>query len=251
MKTRKNLKKLISWKGSSCNSAYFKSLSKLLNGVKLPNNTGTYIRPRFSRKARFCKNIDTKDCNLDEFHSGEKYLQIILGRFQITSNCYVGCKNYFAMALNNWSMFKNDTFIHHLLRSNFFYKKYNLQPLDPVFPIRIVLSKQFVIPSHKMKAPEDFIKSYGYDFFKGTKGISNRIINHLLEKYPELTKEITNIYPRSTITSRELCILNQNKLYFYVVKYENKYKPYVFVSEKPLTDIKNIYNGSDYEFEYL
>lgn len=250
-KTRK-IRKSFTWNKDSCNSNYFSSLINLLNKAHIPKNTENYIRPRFTRKKKFCKNIKINDCKLDDFHSGEKYLQIILGRWMITSNCFTNCKNYFGMAMNKWSFFKNDIFIHHMLRNNFFYKKYNLLPLDPIFPIRIVISNDFLIPPHRMKKTTNFIKEYGYDFFKG-KAISDRMIRLIVDKYPELTKKITKTLPLSHVISRELCILNEENLYFYIVKRkENKmYEPYVLISENPITEINKKYYMSEYEFEYL
>jgi hypothetical protein len=203
-------------------------------------------------KKTFCNKLKIKDCLLDDFHSGNKYLQIILGRWMITSNCFTTCRNYFAMAMNKWSFFKNDVFIHHMIHNNFFYKKYNSLPLDPVFPIRIVLSNDFLIPEHKVKNTLNFIKEYGYDFFKG-KAISDRIIKLIMDTHPELTKKITKTSPLSHVISRELCLLNEENLYFYKVKDKSYklYKPYVLLSEKPLTEITKIYSGTKYIFEYL
>jgi hypothetical protein len=246
MTTRK-LRKSFTWTKKSCDSKYFKSLIDILNKVKIPNNTGHYIRPKFTRKKKYCNNLKIKDCKLDDFHSGDKYLQIILGRWAITSNCFTTCNNYFAMALNKWSFLKNDAFIYHMLHNNFFYKKYNTLPLDPIFPIRIVLSNDFLIPEHRVKKTTNFIKEYGYDFFKG-KAISDRILKEIITKHPELTTHITK-----TVISRELCILKEKNLYFYKVKQRNHklYRPYVFVSEKPIIEIKKLYTNTNYIFEYL
>jgi hypothetical protein len=251
MSTRK-IRKSFTWKKDSCDSKYFKSLINILDKVHIPNDSGNYIRPRFTRKKKFCNKLKIKDCLLDDFHSGNKYLQIILGRWMITSNCFTTCKNYFAMAMNKWSFFKNDVFIHHMIHNNFFYKKYNSLPLDPIFPIRIVLSNNFLIPEHRVKNTLNFIKEYGYDFFKG-KAISDRIIKLIMDKHPELTQKITKTLPLSHVISRELCLLNEENLYFYKVKDTTYklYKPYVLLSEKPLTEIAKIYSGTKYIFEYL
>lgn len=251
MTTRK-IRKSFTWTKKSCNKKYFKTLLSVLNTAKVPKNTGKYIRPRFTRKKEYCDKLKIKDCQLDDFHSGSKYLQIILGRWMITSNCFTTCKNYFAMAMNKWSFFKNDVFIHQMIRNNFFYKQYNTLPLDPIFPIRIVLSNDFLIPPHRIRKSTNFIKEYGYDFFKG-RAISKRIEKIIKEKYPELTEEITKTLPLSHVISRELCILNEENLYFYIVK-ENDYKlykPYVLISEKPISEIKKKYEGTNYSFEYL
>lgn len=251
MATRK-IRKSFTWNKSSCNSKYFKTLINVLNKVKIPSNTGDYIRPRFTRRKKYCKDLKIKDCQLDDFHSGDKYLQIILGRWMITSNCFTTCKNYFAMAMNKWSFFKNDTFIHHMINNNFFYKQYNKLPLDPIFPIRIVISNDFLIPPHRIKKSTNFIKEYGYDFFKG-KAISDRVIKLISEKYPELTKQITKTLPLSHVISRELCILNEENLHFYIVKEKNYqlYKPYVLISKHPISYIREKYSKTNYIFEYL
>ena len=156
------------------------------------------------------------------------------------------------MAMNKWSFFKNDVFIHHMLKNNFFYHKYNKLPLDPVFPIRIVLSNDFLIPEHRVRKTMNFIKEYGYDFFKG-KAISDRIVKLIYEKHPEITKQITKTLPLSHVISRELCLLNQEHLYFYKVKHNDSklYKPYVLLSEKPLSEIEKLYRDKNYTFEYL
>ena len=251
MSTRK-IRKSFTWNKSSCNKKYFKGLIEVLDKVKIPKNTGKYIRPRFTRKKKTCNKLKIKDCILDDFHSGDKYLQIILGRWMITSNCFTNCKNYFAMAMNKWSFFKNDVFIHYMINNNYFYKKYNLLPIDPVFPIRIVLSNDFLIPPHRMKKTTQFIKEYGYDFFKG-KAISDRVIKIIEDKHPELTKQITKTLPLSHVISRELCLLEANNLYFYKVKHNEHtlYMPYILISEKPLSEINNIYKNKNYTFEYL
>ncbi len=243
-------KHMFSWNKASCNSKYFNTLGKFLSEIHIPSNTGNYIRPRFTRNMRMCKDIPNKGCKLDNFHSGSKYLQLILGRANITTNCFYNCKNYFALFINKWSMFKNDTLIHYMLNNNYFYKKYNSLPLDPVFPIRIVLSHIDKIKTHKMSKLDsrNFIRKYGYNIVKG-KAISNRAIKLITHKYPRLKNKITS----SSITSRELCILNQKGLYFYIVKRSdsNNYEPYVFISKLPLSEIKQIYSKSDYMFKYL
>jgi hypothetical protein len=224
----------------------------MLNRVKIPENTGEFIRPRFTHKSSECKALAIKDCKLDDFHAGEKYLQIVLGRFMITSNCFTNCNNYFSMTMNKWSVFKNDVFIRHMIHNNFFYKKYNKLPLDPIFPVRIVMSSKYLIPPHRIKKVGNFIKEYGYDFFKG-RAISDRAEKMVAAHYPELMQKITQGYPKSTITSRELCLLKEDGLYFYIAKKsgEAKYVPYIFVSEKPMSAIREHYKGSEYEFEYL
>jgi len=251
MKTRK-VRSSFTWTADSCNTKYFDSLIAILNKVNIPKNTGAFIRPRFTRKKGVCEKILIKDCALDDFHSGKDYLQLVLGRWLITSNCFTDCVNYFAMAMNKWSFFKNDTFIHHMIHNEFFYKKYNKLPLDPIFPIRIVLSNKFLIPPHRMRKTTQFIKDYGYDFFKG-KAISDKIVKLIESKHPELMKQITKTLPLSHVISRELCLLKQDHLYFYVVKKNDQklYKPYVLISEKPLTFIQTQYKASDYVFEYL
>lgn len=244
--TRKITKSFL-WSKSSCNKKYFKTLSKFLDKVKIPNNTGNYIQARFTRKKKYCKDLKIKDCKLDNFHSGNNYVQIILGRWNYTGNCFKNCKNYFSFTINKWSYFMNDTFIYHMLKNNYFHRKYKL-PLDPIFPIRVLLSNEYTIPKHKMKEATDFIKQYGYDFIKG-KTISDRMIKLITEKYPNLTKSLTS----SSIISRELCILEAEDLFFYTVREngEQDYKPYIFISEKPIAYIKNKYQNSNYNFEYL
>jgi hypothetical protein len=252
MTKTKKIRKSFSWSNKSCNRSYFKSLKNALNKVQIPKNTGEYIRPRFTRKYKYCKQLKIKDCKLDRFHSGDKYLQIILGRWPITSNCFTECKNYFAMAMNKWSFFKNDIFIHKLIDNNYFYSKYNELPLDPIFPIRVVLSNDYLIPDHRMKKTMNFIKDYGYDYFKG-RAISDRMEGIILKKYPELTTKITKTLPLSHVISRELCILNENNLYFYKIKIENvkRYEPYVFISERNIEYIRNHFKDQPVTIEYL
>ena len=103
-----------------------------------------------------------------------------------------------------------------------------------------------------MRKTTQFIKDYGYDFFKG-KAISDKIVKLIESKHPELMTQITKTLPLSHVISRELCLLKQDHLYFYVVKKNDQklYKPYVLISEKPLTFIQAHYNTTDYVFEYL
>ncbi len=252
LKSAKRIRQSFTWKKNSCDKKYFKSLVGMLDAVKFPSNTGEYIRPRVTRKKKYCTKLELKDCKLDDFHSGDKYMQIIIGRYMITSNCFTGCKNYFTMDMNKWSYFKNDAFIHHMLKNNFFYKKYNSLPLDTVFPIRIVISNDLHIPLHRMKKVTNFVKQYGYEFFKG-KAISDKMVNLIIDKYPELTTKITKQSPHSHVVSRELCVLNQENLYFYIVKEHGHkiYKPYILLSEKPIHEINTLYKNSKYKFEYL
>ncbi len=247
MSTRR-LKKF-RWKSTSCNKKYFDTLTHVLNHVKIPDNTGNYIRPRLkTQKAKYCKDITIKDCKLDKFHSGNNYLQIILGRLNITLNCFYKCKNYYPILLNKWSVFKNDTLLYHILHNSYFYKRYSKLPLDPIFPIRVVLSDTDAITSHKMRQSNNFVKDYGYNIKKG-KAISNRMIKIIKNKYPTITKKIT----KSSIISRELCLLTHMKIYKYVAKHNttNIYQPYIFISEHPISFIKNKFKDKDYIFEYL
>ncbi len=244
----RHLKKF-TWKKTTCNKNYFDKLTNMLNRVKIPNNTGNYIRPRFkTQKVKHCKDIKINDCKLDNFHSGEKYMQIVLGRLTITSNCFYKCKNYYPVLLNKWSVFKNDTFLYHILHNKKLYQKYSNLPLDPIFPIRVVLSNTDEISIHKMRQSKNFVKNYGYNNKKG-KAISNRMIKIIKEQYPTITKKIT----KSSIISRELCLLTHMKVYKYVVKntVSNTYEPYIFISEYPISFIKDKYKNMDYIFEYL
>ncbi len=246
-KETRKIRKSFTWNKSSCNGKYFKSVIKMLDKVKIPNNTGNYIRPRLTRKKKYCDKLKIQNCELDDFHSGNKYLQIILGRFMITSNCFTNCKNYFALVMNKWSLFKNDVFIHYIIRNNFFYKRYSTLPIDPVFPIRIVISNDFLIPPNRIKKTTNFIKEYGHDLFKG-KAISDRIVKLISDKHSDIMKDMTK-----TITSRELCLLYEDNLYFYIVKrnHHKLYEPYVLISKKPLSEIEEIYKDTNYIFEYL
>ena len=250
MSTRK-LRSKFTWDEKSCDKKYFKSVVSAMKEVKIPNNTGPYTQMRFTRKLKVCKKWKL-GCELDDFHSGEKYLQLIIGRLATTSNCYTKCKNYWALFANKWSFFRNDAFIYNMIHNNYFYKKYVSLPVDPVFPIRILVTNGYLIPPHRMRKMTSFIKDYGYDFVKG-KAISDRMAKLIEEKYPELTKYITKTLPMSHVVSRELCLLKMSGLYFYIAKDidQKLYKPYVLVSEKPISEIKKIYEGSKYEFEYL
>lgn len=224
----------------------------MLKTVRVPKNTGKYVKPlipmKFTRKVKFCKDIPIKNCKLDEFHSGEKYLQVILGRHNITVNCFSNCKNYFIVFAKKWSYFLNDVVIYNIFHNDFFYKQYSSLPLDPIFPMRVVLSNNDSIPTHKMKQIGDFIKEYGYDFKKG-KTISDIMIKRIKTKYPNLTTKIT----KSPVLTRELCLLNDMDVYLYKVSnlISKEYYPYILISKYPLSFIKNKFKKSPYIFEYL
>lgn len=93
---------------------------------------------------------ECEKCKRDIFNYSENHYQIILGRFTQTSQCYFDCKNkYFILAVNKWSLFKNDYYIYYVSKIPEYFIKFNSK-LDPIFPFRVVLNKDDIIVNHNL-----------------------------------------------------------------------------------------------------
>lgn len=190
-----------------------------------------------------CQN-SFNNCKIDEFFFENKK-QIILGRFFDTIGCFYKCKgHYLSMAMEPYSLFKNDLFIRYIINKPHLYINNSKKiELEDVFPVRILLSKFHNIPTHSTSQLIN-MEEYIYDTMRKQYGISEDNMNLIndLPKKSILKKIITTRSPINNIISRELCILYYMKLKFYIVQNEDKsLKPFILISKYNLKDIKNFY----------
>ena len=234
-----------------CNKIYFNELLLLLNTINPEKEKFKRIPSKQISKLNISCTNDFKSCKTDEFFFENKK-QIILGRFFDTIGCFYSCKgHYFSMALDPYSLFKNDVFIRYIIDKPHLYINNSKKiDLEDVFPIRIVMSDKYNIPTYAEKKMEN-IKEYTFDTMKKIFALSKdnlQIINEL-PNTSNLKKIITESFPINHVISRELCILYYMKLHFYVVKNENNtLKPFILVSKYNLQKIKEIYNNYNKKF---
>jgi hypothetical protein len=228
----------------NCNNIYFKELFLLLDTINPQKEKFKRInKSKISKLNISCENV-FNSCKTDEFYFENKK-QIILGRFFDTIGCFYKCKgHYFSMAMEPYSLFKNDVFIRYIIdKPELYINNSKKIELEHVFPIRIIMSDKHNIPTYAEKRMKN-IKEYTFDTIKNTFALSKdnlKIINELPET-SILKKIITESFPINHIISRELCILYYMNLYFYVIKNENKtLKPFILVSKYNLHQIKNLY----------
>lgn len=228
----------------NCNKIYFNELLILLNNINP-------VKEKFERiKSKTIKNLNIKcendfnSCNPDEFFFENKK-QIILGRFFDTIGCFYNCKgHYFSMAMEPYSLFKNDIFIRYIIdKPELYINNSKKVKLEKIFPIRIVLSDKHNIPTYASTNLKN-MKEYTFDDIKKTFAVSNENLK-LINSLPDtsiLKKIITEKFPINHIISRELCILYYMKLHFYVVENKDKsIKPFILISKYNLNQIKKIY----------
>ena len=228
----------------NCNKIYFIELLILLNNINP-------VKEKFERiKSKTINNLNIKcendfnSCNPDEFFFENKK-QIILGRFFDTIGCFYKCKgHYFSMAMEPYSLFKNDIFIRYIIdKPELYINNSKKVKLEKVFPIRIVLSDKHNIPTYASTNLKN-MKEYTFDDIKKTFAVSNENLK-LINSLPDtsiLKKIITEKFPINHIISRELCILYYMKLHFYVVENKDKsIKPFILISKYNLNQIKQIY----------
>ena len=227
-----------------CNKIYFKELFALLNTIDPEREKFKRIKQKDITKLNIkCKNV-FNSCKADEFFFENKK-QIILGRFFDTVGCFYNCKgHYFSMAMEPYSLFKNDVFIRYIIdKPELYINNSKKVELEHVFPIRIVMSNKHIIPSYAEKKMKD-IKEFTYDTFKNMFALSKENLN-IIQDLPNdsiLKNIITESFPINHIISRELCILYYMKLHFFVVQNEDKtLKPFILVSKYSLPQIKKIY----------
>ena len=120
------------------------------------------------------------------------------------------------MAMDPYSLFKNDVFIRYIIdKPELYINNSKKVELEKVFPIRIVLSNKHNIPTYASKQLQN-IKEYTFDDIQKILAVSNenlKIINNL-PNTSILKKIITETKVISNIISRELCILYYMKLHF-------------------------------------
>ena len=216
MNTFKNSK----WSIESCKDEayeikYFPQLIGFLEGLILPNRNWEEPLQLTKEDIKKCKQKKLS-CDIDIFHEGNKYKQIVLGRLESTK-CFLKCFNYEVLNISDWSIHKNDLFIKYASKDN--KMKQIIKPelmLSSLFPIRIYIGDD-MIPSHHL----DKI------------GMANTIKDFQ-----------TKIEPGS-VTARELCLLINLKLSFYLVK-KNKssgYEPFLIATKKTKKDITKYYKN--------
>ena len=227
-----------------CNKIYFKELLVLLNSINPDEEQFRRINTKSISKLKIKCDNKFNSCTPDEFFfEGKK--QIILGRFYDTIGCFYNCKShYFSMAMEPYSLFKNDIFIRYIIdKPELYINNSKKIELEHVFPIRIVLSETHNIPTYSDIKLKD-IKEYTFDYFKKTFAASKnnlKIINEL-PKTSILKKIITTKFPINHIISRELCILYYMNLHFYIVKNPDKtIKHFILLSKYNLKHIEQIY----------
>ena len=227
-----------------CNKIYFSELKILLDNINPYKEKFKRIKSKQIRTLNIKCDNDYVSCKSDEFFFENKK-QIILGRFFDTIGCFYNCKgHYFSMAMEPYSLFKNDVFIRYIIdKPELYINNSKKIELEKVFPIRIVLSDKHNIPTHSDINLKN-IKEYTFDDLKNKLAISSdnlKIINNLPDT-SILKKIITEKFPINHIISRELCILYYMKLNFYVVKNNDKtIKPFILVSKYNLKEIKELY----------
>jgi hypothetical protein len=231
-----------------CNKIYFDELSLLLNNINPEKEKFKRLKSRKIKELNIkCENV-FNSCKPDEFFFENKK-QIILGRVFDTLGCFYKCKeHYFAMAVEPYSIFKNDVFIRYIIdKPELYINNSKKVKLEKVFPIRIVLNDKHNIPTHASTNLKN-IKEYTFDEIKNTLAVSNENLK-IIDNLPDtsiLKKIITAKSPISNIISRELCILYHMKLHFYVVKNKDEtVKPFILVSKYNLKQIKELYKKYD------
>lgn len=234
-----------------CNKIYFKELFLLMKTISPEKEFFTRINKKQIEKLNIkCEN-EFNSCKTDEFFFDNKK-QIILGRFFDTIGCFYKCKgHYFSMAMEPYSLFKNDVFIRYIIdKPELYINNSKKIELEEVFPIRIVISDKHNIPTYAERKMDN-IKEYTFDNIKNMFALSNdnlKIINTLPDT-SVLKKIITEKFPINHIISRELCILYYMKLHFYIVENDNRtLKPFILVSKYNLQQIKNIYKTKNKKF---
>lgn len=228
----------------NCNKIYFKELFLLMKTISPEKEIFKRINKKQIEKLNIkCEN-EFNSCKPDEFFFDNKK-QIILGRFFDTIGCFYKCKgHYFSMAMEPYSLFKNDVFIRYIIdKPELYINNSKKIELEDVFPIRIVISDKHNIPTYAERKMNN-IKEYTFDNIKNMFALSKdnlKIINTLPDT-SVLKKIITEKFPINHIISRELCILYYMKLHFYIVENDNQtIKPFILISKYNLQQIKKIY----------
>lgn len=228
-----------------CNKLYFDELEVLMQLIdpsleKYKRADKEKVSNLMKKENIICSYPKLKNCTKDEFFYEDKK-QILLGRYFDTVPCFYKCKkNYFIMSMEPYSLFKNDVLIRYMIdKPELFINNSTMHKLETIFPVRIIVSKKFLIPSHAMKKL-DSMKEYTYDNLIDTYAISdkNKSIIDSLSSNSLLKKIITEKFPINHIISREICILYNMNLYFYIVYKDNKLEPFILVSKYNIKEIR-------------
>lgn len=236
---------LFNFNPKRCNRLYFKELLLLLNNIDPYREKYKRISPKEIKKLKMVCENQFRPCRPDEFFFENKR-QIVLGRFFDTVGCFYQCrKHYFTMVMKPYSLFKNDIFIRYMIdKPELFINNSHKIELEKVFPIRIILSKNHIIPEYSDKLMKN-IEEYTFDTLKNKLATSRENYN-IIKSLPRnsiLKRVITQSYPINHIISRELCILYYLNLHFYAVKKSGGgYKPFILVSKYNKNSLKKIYD---------
>lgn len=233
-----------------CDTEYFDGLETFIEHVISESNyQPELVQQTVDGGIRSCEPLSLDNCEVDSFHPDSSKVQILLGRFEVTTNCFTACPGtYFVVNMPIWSIFRNDLFLHYIARKN--------QKLDPVFPIRIILSKnpRFFIPpynsriiKHLQLLLNEYFIDYTWDETQFNRKNDGSYIDEQILENTELESDMKTYskfmnddiktsmvaFPSSNIISRELCILR--KLYFYMVLKGGVYLPFILIShlDKP------------------
>ena len=219
-----------------CNEEYFIELLNILNDIK-PEYEKFKKMNKFKIKnlklvCEYYNNICKKDC----FFFEDDSKQIILGRYQNTLGCYYKCnKYYFTLAIDPFSLFKNDLFIRYIIdKPELFITSTKKIKIEHVFPIRIVLSENYSI--------SDYSDSIMYNIkdYIGTNNISTK--NALILNSLPKDSILKNLITKSNIITREICMLYYMKFYFYIIEIENnKILPFILVSKYNIENLNTLY----------
>lgn len=231
-----------------CDKLYFEDLKKLLNQIDpMQEKYKRMTKKKISSLNMKCKYNYIKNCKRDEFFF-EKKTQIIIGRFFDSAGCFYNCKqNYFAMAMDPYSVIKNDIFIRYMINKSSIFIKNIDNKLETIFPIRILLSKSNLITRHQLKdliEINDYYTQSDYKTKKKKRGVSKYNLNIFLNSNNLTSKKITENIPINHIVGRELCLMYYLNYYFYIVEDDKKQiLPFILVSKFNLEVIKNTYNN--------
>lgn len=231
-----------------CDNTYFKELKELIESV---NTSGIDFTMQTEEEIDKIITEDTCTyshalCKPDQFNM-EDTIQIILGRYNDNVGCFYKCYLYYALSYKTYSIYKNDLLIRYILN---FPKLFNIEKnLNPIFPIRIIVNKQNIIPTHELIYTDNKDKYYSKfnmngDIAEYTASEINMIKSNIYEqKLPYFTKLLSNTSKEGMITARELCSLFQYKYYFYGVLIPDtniQYEPYILISKYNIHEIKKL-----------
>lgn len=220
-----------------CNKLYFEELIFLLNSINPNIEKFKQTSHDNIKKLNIECKYYLKNCEPDNFFFENKK-QIILGRYPNTLACFYKCsKYYFTISIDPYSIFQNDIFIRYIIdKPEIFITSTKKIEIETIFPIRILLSKEFPITSYSEKI------MYNINEYISKKSINNKNIK-IIKSLPNNSK-LKTLISNSNLTSREMCLLYYLKFYFYIVKIsENTILPFILVSKYDITDLDQIYKS--------